>query len=217
MAKESKKIKVSKLHLYIGLIAIILIGTIVYTVIKYQELTFKQQVLAENQDTLITLQSTVEDKKNDYFETKKEHDDNEALIASTISKIFPTESDQNNLLREIESFFTKNHLSTNVMFLSSISFENPKSSEECDYRKLPFSMSIESSESNFFKFLEYMETSGSLENEVRLMDLDNVTLNLGEGLTEKIIFTAKANAYFQKEVVQEEPTLVEEVETGETQ
>jgi len=206
MAKKAKiSIKVTKLHLYIGFIAIIFIGTAVYSYIKYNELTFKQSVIAENQQTIENLKVKLDEKDNEYFEVKKEHDESEALIVSAISKIFPQQSDQNNLLRDIENFFVKNHLTSSYSFLSSINFESVQENDEWEYRILPFTMSIESSESNFYKFLEYLETSGSLENEVRIMDVENISLNFGGEGASNYTFNVKANAYFQKEVEVEAP------------
>jgi Tfp pilus assembly protein PilO len=196
--KELSNIKIKKWQVYFGITAIILITTIIYSIIKYNELSYKTEVIAENQNTILTLKTNLEDKKNSYFNIKKEHDGDEVLIASAMKKIFPEEADQNNLLREIETFFAKNHLSTNASLLSSISFSGSSSTEGSLYQTLPLSMSIECSESNFYKFLEFIETSGSLENEIRLMALDNISLNFGEDTTTNFSFSVNANAYFQK-------------------
>ena len=66
------------------------------------------------------------------------------------------------------------------------------------YSVLPFSMRVESSEDNFYKFLEYIETSGNLDNKVRLMNVTDVAINISTEDEELISYNLELNAYFQK-------------------
>lgn len=194
------QVKITKLHIFAGLSILLIIVTMVYSIIKYNELTFKKDVIAENQLTIEKLKAGLDQKKNEYYEIKKEHDESQASLTSKISKIFPDKADQNNLLRQIEDFFAKNHLTSNYFLLSSISFGAPTTPENANYTVLPISMNIESSPSNFYKFLSYIETSGSLENEVRIMEIANISLNFTEDSLANLNFSVSANAYSQKEI-----------------
>ena len=113
-----------------------------------------------------------------------------------ISGVFPATEDLNSLTRAFDEFAVDNNFSNNPFFVSSISY---KDSTEVDgqYQVLPFTMKVESSQKNFYKFLEYIETSGNLDNQVRLMEVESVSISLGSD-DDILSYSLEINAYFQK-------------------
>jgi len=118
---------------------------------------------------------------------------------SDIADVLPSDEDITSLTRAFDDFSVDNNFSNNPFFISSITYNDSTESDTGTYMMLPLSVKVESSEDNFYKFLEYIENSGNLDNRVRLMDITDVSTTFVEDEDSNTIsFSLNINAYFQK-------------------
>ena len=117
-------------------------------------------------------------------------------VTQELSLVFPSDEDLTNLTRLFDDFATKNNFNTNPFFISSISYRSYEESSEGDYSYVPVSLSLSSSKKNLTKFLEYVETSGSLEGEVRLMTVEDLTVAYPAEYGGEYLVSMELNAYF---------------------
>jgi len=117
-----------------------------------------------------------------------------------LSLVFPTDEDITNLTRLLDDFSLKNNFDSNPFFINSINYQSEMKSEDENYRYIPVSLGVDTSSKNLLKFLEFVENSGSLEGEVRLMGIDdmNVSYPAEYGGTFDVNFVI--NAYFTREI-----------------
>lgn len=138
---------------------------------------------------------------DDYQEIKVDVTAARETAAQELAFVFPTQEDLTNLTRLFDDFATKNNFETNPFFITSINYQDAKDAE--GYRYVPVSMNVEASDKNLSKFLEFLETSGSLESEIRLMSIEdmNVSYPSEYGGTYSARFTI--NAYFSQDITSE--------------
>lgn len=172
-----------------------------YSYKKWQQYT-GYRAIVETQKTFITeLRDELSDEKA-YYEGNKDGFDNlTEEIGASLALIFPGEDNYTSLTRQIDDFEKELSKKNNPFEVSSIDYQTP--SETDLYSVLPMRMSIRSSNENFRKFLHLVENSGSLVDQVRLMDISSIRLNFlnSDEKTdgpEIINFTVQINAYFQK-------------------
>jgi len=132
-------------------------------------------------NTLTTQTSTLAVEKSSlieaYQDIKSDVSDERDSAAQELSLVFPIDEDLTNLTRLFDDFATKNNFSSNPFFISNISYRSAELSEDEDYLYVPVNLSFTASKKNLVKFLEYVETSGALEGEVRLMSVEDYTVN----------------------------------------
>jgi hypothetical protein len=145
------------------------------------------------------LESIQQNLIDDYQEIKVEVSDSREAAVNDLALVFPTDEDITNLTRMFDDFAVKNNFTSNPFFISSISYQGSQEVEE-GYRYVPLTVSVTSSEKNLGEFIEFIETSGSLEGETRLMSIGDMTLSYPAeyGGTYDVKFTI--NAYFSQEV-----------------
>lgn len=136
-----------------------------------------------------SLSSDVVEAKIIFQETNSVKNDN-------LTDVFPATEDLTSLTRAFDEFSVENNFSNDPFFINSISYK--ESFDSGQYMALPFTMKIESSKDNFYKFLEYIESSGNLDSHIRLMEIMSISTNLTENENETISFSLEVNAYFQK-------------------
>ncbi len=147
--------------------------------------------------TIIDVESNVSSLSDSITESKLVFQDSNAAKNEEIAGVFPDSEDISSLTRAFDEFSVANNFSNNPFFISSINYNDSNESSDGKYMVLPFSMKVESSEDNFYKFLEYIETSGNLDNQVRLMGVDSISINLS-GDDDVLSYSLELNAYFQK-------------------
>lgn len=110
--------------------------------------------------------------KSDLFtERRSEH-------LAELEKVFPLDSNKTNFTRFVDDYFFKNNFLSNEIFLKSMVYGNPTAGE--GYYTLPVSMSITSSKTNFMNFLRYVESSGAIQSNVRVMDIKSIDVTFRE-------------------------------------
>lgn len=169
---------------------------------RYLEYSQKIEIASQSQTFLDDLQKTQQEERA--FTLKTQESSQDALLKSDqeLNSVFPAEGDYTSLTRLLDDFFKKNNTSKNPIVATDLQFEQPTEDDKKLFTILPFSMNIESSEENFYRFLAFAESSGTLSGKIRLMDIQSIQLNFPseEEQTAKksIRFNVKMSAYSQK-------------------
>lgn len=111
----------------------------------------------------------------EYQDIKADVDDVRNSSTAELESVFPTEENITNLTRMFDEFAVKNNFTSNPFFISSINYQGEETTEE-GYRYVPATISVTTSSKNLGEFMEFVETSGALEGEVRLMSIESMSL-----------------------------------------
>ncbi|MFA6023769.1 MAG: hypothetical protein WC777_00930 [Candidatus Gracilibacteria bacterium] len=122
------------------------------------------------------------------------------VAAQELSVVFPTSEDLTMLTRLLDDFAVRNNFEGNPFFISSLSYETAKASEDGQYRSVPVRLSITSSKKNLGEFLEFIENSGSLEAGVRLMSIEDLKIQYPLEFGGTYDIQVDLNAYFSQEI-----------------
>jgi hypothetical protein len=126
-------------------------------------------------------------------------------IQSELELVFPETESHTKLTRTLEQFANDIHRIKNPFIINNLQYLKSDNVEGQDYSVMPFKMTIHSSYDNFFKFLEFVENSGTLSEKNRLIEISTITINFispsgAIGNTsgqDEINFNASMNAYFR--------------------
>ncbi len=190
----------TKAYALLCLVLTIAVGFFSYQ--KWNEYSFVKQVVERNTELVAALKKEASDEKSEYDTKKDEFMSLNKEIEDKLAIIFPETDDYTNLTRQLD-LIEKTLTKPNSPFeVSSIQYQTPIKSDK--YSLLPFTMNISSSADNFEKFLHSIENSGSLLDQIRLMDISSIRLSfgtatggLGGGESDIITFTVQINAYYQ--------------------
>ncbi|MFH1284188.1 MAG: hypothetical protein ABIH78_01190 [Candidatus Peregrinibacteria bacterium] len=192
-----------KMHIkvYGILILIVIVSLGFYAYQNWKEYTLEKQAVSVNKELISVLRDKSSNEKSQYDSQKKEFDDMRKDIETKLAYIFPSNDDYTTLTRQLDSAEEDLSRKNSPFEISNIDYQDVTDNE--NYSILPFRMNIRSSRENFTKFLHLIETSGALDEKVRLMDISSIRINFenpGEEETanEIINFTVQINAYFQK-------------------
>lgn len=167
---------------FIFMTVVVLIISVVYGYIQYQELSMVNLAIANGQTQLRDLQTAEKQISATYATIKEVYENNFDTIRTSIEQIYPSEELYTELTRTLDKYVLLNNQTTlNPIFMSDLRFSSPRIDKESDYAILPFTLTLSTSRDNFDKFLAYIESSGSLEDGVRLMDIRSISLNLPSG------------------------------------
>jgi len=186
---------------YIGLCLILLVVVGGYSYFQWQKYASAKDGIVQDSATLVTLNKTLADEKTAYFANKEKFDALNKKVDASASEILPKGDQYTELTRQMDAI--EKELSTIGAFeIANIDYGTPVFDEQSGFGILPVRMNIKSSQDNFIKFLQMMETSGSFSNKLRLMSLSSIRLNFessSEMASSKMItFSLQVNAYFQK-------------------
>ncbi|MFA5792472.1 MAG: hypothetical protein WC897_01220 [Candidatus Gracilibacteria bacterium] len=117
-----------------------------------------------------------------------------------LALVFPEDENLTSLTRLFDEFAVKNNFATNPFFISELKYGDFGTPEGENYRILPVDMTITTSSKNLDKFLEYIETSGSLEGGVRMMSAQNVDVTYPSEYGGTYEVKIELNAYFAQEI-----------------
>lgn len=195
--KQRQKMNIK---IYSILCALLLVWVGWYFFQKWTAYSSARQAVAQNSATVETLQTKISEAKGRYDGEKAELSDLQKDVETKLTYVFPTQDDYTVLTRQMDSYEEELFKKNSLFEISSIDFGAPTSDEHSSI--LPVRMNIRSSADNFTKFLHLIENSGSLNEQMRLMDISSIRLNFensqGDSATELIDFTVQINAYFQK-------------------
>ena len=156
---------------------LILLGAITYGVFQWKERTALLSEAAELSTKAAELTSASKGLEEDYQSIKVEVTAERAIATQALSTVFPTNESMTALNRAFDDFAVKNNFDSNPFFISSMSYGDEKIPDGGGYRYVPVSLNLTTSKKNLTKFLEYIETSGSLEGKTRLMSIEDLTIN----------------------------------------
>lgn len=185
---------------YAVLCLVILASMGAYTYQKWQTYDLAKEAAAKNKELITALRDKVSDEKTEYYAQKDGFNNLNKEIAQRLAYVFPLTDEYTDLTRQLDSFEEELSKKNSPFDVSNIDYQAPTQNDY--YSILPFRMNIRSSSENFTKFLHLMENSGSLNDQIRLMDISSIRLNFegsDENKPEIINFTVQINAYFQKQ------------------
>lgn len=194
----TKTEKHQKLYIkvYAVLCLIILVSMGFYSYQKWQEYSLIKTAVAKNKDLVAVLRENVSNEKSAYELNKEGFNSMNEEIEEKLGYIFPSIDDYTSLTRQIDEFEEELSKKNSPFDISNIEYMTVE--DAGTYSILPLRMSIESSDDNFTKFLHLLENSGSLDDQIRLMDIQSIRLNFnGDDDSDIINFTVQINAYFQ--------------------
>lgn len=205
MTTISYNVALKRQKMYIRAYAIFLIfvlvvgGAFLYS--KWNQYVTLKNGLAANEKLIVNLSDQLVESGAEYATVKDDFDTFKAQVETDLKSIFPPNDQYKELTRKFDEFEKElNQPSRNNPFeVSSLDFQPVKKTD--NYSILPVRLSVRSSRDNFTQFLHLIETSGSLNNKLRLMDISSIRLNFensSENPDEEIInFTVQINAYFE--------------------
>ncbi len=133
-----------------------------------------------------TLKSTVK-------ESREEQNDQLELV-------FPTYENLTDLNRLFDDFAVRNNFESNPFFVSNVTYQKAELSEAEDYRIVPINMTVTTSRKNLEKFIEFITGSGSLQNGVRLMSIEQMNFQYPEEYGGAYSVKMVLAAYFSREL-----------------
>jgi len=116
--------------------------------------------------------------------------------AQSLSRVFPAKESLTDLTRLLDDFATKNHFETNPFFISSLHYQEAQTSEDGKYSMTPLVLNVTTSRKNLERFLDFIDQSGSLESNVRLMSVESMSMTFPEQFGGAYDVTFLINAYF---------------------
>jgi hypothetical protein len=188
--------KPSLFPLFLALIIFAATGWYGYN--KYVEIDVLKTHVAEADQVLGELEVSKNESIRDYQKSKKIHTNELASNEEKLISIFPYEEDITSLTRLLDDFAFKNHYRNNPFFISQLSYGSAIENDGENYRVVPVTLSLETSDKNFYKFLEFVDNSGSMENGIRLLATNGVTLQLADEKSDQMSVQLSLEAYIQK-------------------
>ncbi len=189
----------------------IIFGAILITLTAYfgfQQLSnyfAAKDALALEQNSLPNLQGQVAQIKGEYATIKNQYDQRIATISDALQYVLPADEVYTSLVRLFDIFALPNNTQISPFFVSDVKFGTSRAEPNADYSVLPVNMTINTSKSNFMKFLQFIENSGMLESKTRLMDIRTISINFSSNETGNSVsndpvlnVSLALNAYFQK-------------------
>ena len=153
---------------------------------------------AGNQAFIEKLQSEFKTAREKYEASNGQFADSQKTFQSKLLTVLPAGEQYTRITRDFDNFFEKNFTSKNKFIASSMRFGQGIASEAGSYAILPISLNIESSEENFSKFLDFINSSGKIEDGGRIMDIQSIRISLPEeGSGGDLSYTVNINAYYR--------------------
>lgn len=135
-----------------------------------------------------------------YQEVKTEVTETRSTETEQLKAVFPINEALTDLTRAFDDFEVKNNFDTNPFIIGNISYSTPVILDGESFRSIPVSLEIESSKSNLEEFLEFIEASGALESETRLMSIEEMTVRYPEEIGGTYSVNFLINAYFSQDL-----------------
>ena len=183
-------------QLFIGLfIFMVAIGLGVWQWNELQGINERVVALQTEAGNLRVISSTLAD---DYKDIKVDVTSAREEKEQALSEVLPLDENITMLTRTFDDYAVKNNFESNPFFIGSIQYASPSASEEvgASYRSTTLDLKADASKRNLSKFLEMIESSGSLEAGTRLMDVDNLTVSYPSEYGGTYELRAEIRAYY---------------------
>ncbi len=175
----------------------------------YQNFTEFQQTqtaLASAETQLEQLQEDSSKANVFYGEQKQIFDEANEEVLERVDSILPPGEEYTELARDLDGFFLAMS-KTEDIFLSDVRFDQPRTDADEDYSVLPLTMSMTGTQSAFKIFLEYVENTGDLNFDDRILTIESINLNFDRSNEEeeviadedkKLNVSLQVHAYYKK-------------------
>lgn len=186
------------------MIFLIIAGLVVlyYGIERYLEYSDKANVVSQSQALLQNLETENKKETDDYNTTKTTYKEKNEALNKELSSVFPLQENYTELTKVFDEYFVSRNKTNNPIIATDIQYGSPTSDAKSRYDILPISMNITASESNFYDFLKFIQSAGTLSKKLRLLDLRSIQLNFSDDTDASgrntIDFRAEVQAYFQK-------------------
>lgn len=166
--------KNNKFFIVLAVLIFVIFG--IYDFVKYKELSKVQAdvKLLSLIDANITKESPLNTKE--FTEKRETLSERRKEYQNEISKVFPLTAEQTTVTRMIDDYFKRNSAGKDDFFLKSIVFGNATATEQ--FVALPMQLSVTSSKQDFINFLKFVETSGAIKSNSRVMEVESVDVTL---------------------------------------
>lgn len=179
---------------YLLLAVLFLVGAAATGYFRGRELLTMREVTVQNETRIAALQTEKTSAQASYAETRVALSQDNADFARLLEKIIPAGERYTEFTRSLDEYFAQNLDANNSIVASNLRFGKGEATEGLPFFSLPTSLTITSSKDNFFKFLRFVEQSGSTETATRLMDIQGIRVNFGE---KEVSFTVDLRAFYR--------------------
>lgn len=183
-----------KAYAVLCLVFLVIVGA--YTYFKWVDYSVFKAAIASNESMIDKLKQDSINEKSDYLDKKSGLEELSGKIEDNLKTVFPSTDGYTELTRAFDAFEQELNRANSPFVISSIEYQDVQADPDGNYKFLPLRMNITSSRDNFAKFLRYVETSGSILDNVRLMDIQSIHMSFGDD-EESVNFSVKIHAYFQ--------------------
>lgn len=194
----------NKSNFYFLIVLVIVACTVAYGVMQYQVMTAMQFAVKENETEIGELQTKIVQSEESYRKSAEDFRERKADYLKTMESILPFDAGYTDLARLFDNYFDKLNRPGNAIEQNNLVFSQPQVLPDINsISVLPISMNIKASRDNFLKFLKFIESSGTLESGVRLMEIKSINFNFDNGgevvkdPTQEITFSVRMNTYFR--------------------
>lgn len=181
---------------YLLLAILFLVAASAFGYFRGRGLLAMRGAISGNESQIITLQKEKEEANARYVETRTAFAKDMTDFSNIIGKIVPQGERYTEFTRALDEYFARNLTPENPILASSLRFGKGAQVEDTPFFNLPTSLTITSSPENFFKFLRFVEQSGSIETGTRLMDIQGIRINFTE---EDVSFTVDLRTFYRPE------------------
>ena len=190
-------------NIYFLLALIIFAGSTFYGITNWNLLQ-ASAVVQENQKEIENISGLFTKTKDEFQVFADEQAKRQKDFQKKIGSILPLDENYTDLAKQLDDYFATADKPGNPMFQGSLNFQKVQVVKDATgISVLSFSMGLEGTSDNLFKFLKFVQDSGSLESGIRLMEIKNIDLSFSEGgeqtdnPKEPIKFNVNMNAYYQ--------------------
>lgn len=162
---------------------------------KGKEAFAMMQAISANEGKVNELQFTLDRSQKEYTDSRTKYAADLTAVEEKLKKVLPIGESYTDFTRILDLYFERVFSPENPILASGLRYGKGKQIPQTSLSALPTSLTITSSKENFFKFLRYIEDSGSLESGIRLMDVESIRVNFSE---EGVSFTVDLNTYFRE-------------------
>ncbi|MEK7171871.1 MAG: hypothetical protein AAB739_03085 [Patescibacteria group bacterium] len=191
-------------NIYILFALVIFAGSTFYGITNWNLLQASAAAVQENQKEIENISGLFTKTKDEFQVFADEQAKRQKDFQKKIGSILPLDENYTDLAKQLDDYFATADKPGNPMFQGSLNFQKGQVVKDATgISVLPFSMGLEGTRDNLFKFLKFVQDSGSLESGIRLMEIKNIDLSFSEGgeqtdnPKEPIKFNVNMNAYYQ--------------------
>ncbi|MFA6991878.1 MAG: hypothetical protein WC269_01180 [Candidatus Gracilibacteria bacterium] len=200
MENKYKRRQKIYINAYAFLCLVMIVGFGFYSYKKWLDYDYLKSYFTTNEALAKDLGTFQSDEQNNYEEAKQNFKEFNENLSKTLVTIFPSSEQYTELTKKMDEIESDLSTPSNPIEISNLVFQKPI--KMAAFSILPFRITVKSSDKNFMEFLNKLESSGSVDSNLRLMDVTSIKLNFEEDQAdpdaEKLIdFTLQVNAYFQ--------------------